>query len=373
MTETTFPKNVPALWKSSLLTLKGKLAATVKPLISGSSSIRDDEDITLLEFLRAKWGEEVAEYLFGPLYGGVHASSANSLSVRALYPQLLKPIVDDKTSQKRKGFVSLKGGMQELIRSLIDHLEVSSLRPNSQIEQIELDEDNSYLLTNQNGQVFKADALILAAPSYVAAPLLKNLSPKTSELLGQIRHSSSAIVTLAYENSKFKPGTLGSGFIVPSREGEVVSGCTISSHKWANRSRPEDLLLRVFIGRGDHTRDISQFDDKELSDVATECIQRHLHLSDTPTLKLVDRWPQGLPQYSLGHIDLVKAARASSSHLPNFHFTGVSYGGIGIPDCIRQGKEGAKLLWKYIQSSQRTNLSNSDSVEDQANNMTALA
>jgi oxygen-dependent protoporphyrinogen oxidase len=49
----------------------------------------------------------------------------------------------------------------------------------------------------------------------------------------------------------------------------------------------------------------------------------------------VSRWGGGLPQYAVGHLARVAAARAGVASLPGLAVCGAAYDGIGIPACIR--------------------------------------
>jgi protoporphyrinogen/coproporphyrinogen III oxidase len=49
------------------------------------------------------------------------------------------------------------------------------------------------------------------------------------------------------------------------------------------------------------------------------------------------RWQDGYPQYTVGHLDRVRAIERA---LPaGLYVTGSSYRGVGVPDCVRQGQE----------------------------------
>lgn len=61
-----------------------------------------------------------------------------------------------------------------------------------------------------------------------------------------------------------------------------------------------------------------------------------------PQFERVFRWPDGYPQYDVGHLERVAAIEAA---LPaGVHVTGSSYRGVGVPDCVRQGQEAARQV-----------------------------
>ena len=59
---------------------------------------------------------------------------------------------------------------------------------------------------------------------------------------------------------------------------------------------------------------------------------------------VVRRWPQSLPQYSVGHLERMAELESLLSACPVFTLVGSAYYGVGLPDLIRQGRATARLL-----------------------------
>jgi oxygen-dependent protoporphyrinogen oxidase len=58
-----------------------------------------------------------------------------------------------------------------------------------------------------------------------------------------------------------------------------------------------------------------------------------------PLDETVTRWGGGLPQYGVGHLDLVRRLRAG---LPaGVVVCGAAYDGVGVPACVRSGQQAA--------------------------------
>ncbi len=55
-----------------------------------------------------------------------------------------------------------------------------------------------------------------------------------------------------------------------------------------------------------------------------------------------------MPQYVIGHRDRVKAIRQRLTAHEGLYVTGAAYEGLGIPDCIRDGGETAKVLSMWL-------------------------
>jgi oxygen-dependent protoporphyrinogen oxidase len=54
------------------------------------------------------------------------------------------------------------------------------------------------------------------------------------------------------------------------------------------------------------------------------------------------RWKRALPQYNLGHLDLLKQIDERLTSLPRVALCGAAYRGVGIPDCIQSGQAAAE-------------------------------
>jgi oxygen-dependent protoporphyrinogen oxidase len=61
-----------------------------------------------------------------------------------------------------------------------------------------------------------------------------------------------------------------------------------------------------------------------------------------PTAIRLTRWQDSFPQYTPGHLDRVAALEAQlAEDTPGLLVAGAAQRGVGIPACIRQGREAA--------------------------------
>ena len=58
-----------------------------------------------------------------------------------------------------------------------------------------------------------------------------------------------------------------------------------------------------------------------------------------PDFTVITRFKEDRPQYRVGHRERINAARSElKREFPNVKLAGASYDGVGLPDCINQGK-----------------------------------
>jgi oxygen-dependent protoporphyrinogen oxidase len=126
-------------------------------------------------------------------------------------------------------------------------------------------------------------------------------------------------------------------------EGHPALACTWVSSKWKHRAPDGYALVRVFIGRAgaDH---LVMEDDETLIALAQEELRSTLDVTVKPSLARVRRWQDGMPQYTVGHLERIAALERFLATTPGLHLAGHAYRGVGIPDCIASGERAADRI-----------------------------
>jgi oxygen-dependent protoporphyrinogen oxidase len=346
---------------SSALESIGFLGAAARRRILSENNIAKGtgSDETIASFFRRRFGSRFSKTLAEPLLAGIHAGSAEILSMKALYPSYIgleqkhgslsavaqayshAPTPTPAAAAHRKpGFLTLHGGLQRLIDALVSDLDGVDLHTGYVAERIEKTSGGKLRILGD--QPFEADAVIVSIPAYAAAQLLQGIIPEAYEDLMQIRHASTAVATLAYRSGAFKSELHGNGFLVPADEPADITGCTFSSLKWRNRAPDGCLLIRAFMGQ-DGGMNVDDFSDDQLLEKAHVTFTKLLKGSGAPIFTRIDRWTNAMPQYDLGHCDRMDRVERALGDLPIL-MAGSSFRGTGIPDCIRQGRQAARTV-----------------------------
>jgi oxygen-dependent protoporphyrinogen oxidase len=144
----------------------------------------------------------------------------------------------------------------------------------------------------------------------------------------------------------------GFGFIVPRVEGRRINAATWSSLKWSFRAPAHRLLIRSFVG-GSRREELVSYEDKDLVAVVLEELREIAGIAGKPLFSRVYRWANGMPRYTVGHLDRVDAIdNARKRVCPGLWLIGCSFRGIGIGDCVRSGFEAAKDLAAFCSAGQ---------------------
>ncbi|HVE47137.1 MAG TPA: protoporphyrinogen oxidase [Acidimicrobiales bacterium] len=309
------------------------------------------KDPSVGDLVTARLGRQVHDRLVGPLVGGIHAGATGRLSAVAVTPQLVaaagahRSLVVGLRRQREAAarsssagnpaaraatFVSIFGGMSRLVTRLEEELRAAGV-------VIELGTPIDRLPAGRG-------ITILTTPAPVTSALLAEVSPTAATELAQIEHASVVLTIMRYPLSAFPGGTApnGSGFLVPRREGLLMTACSFASSKWPHWGAPSEVVLRVSAGRWGDERAMD-FGDAELVARLHRELARALGLRGEPLETRVTRWPAAFPQYTPGHLARVEHIEAAlASDCPEVLATGAAFRGVGIPACIAQGRAAAR-------------------------------
>lgn len=334
---------------SSLFSLRTKLRMAsewfTKP------EVRPDESVAAL--VERHYGAEMVERLAEPLLSGVYGGDASQLGVRAVLPRFAQLEAEYGSLSKgmlaarkkmppardpRPLFTSLRNGMQELADSLIARLEPSSQRADCCVREIR-PEGNGWLV-NAGVGCEPFDAAILAISARSAGAMLQSTNPDLACELQAIPYTSSVTVTLSYPKEVRSLLPPGFGFLVPRSEGKSILAATFVHNKFPFRSPADRALIRCFLGSAQPERILGPPDEETVSTVRAE-LRQILGLQAAPSFTRVFKWRAAMAQYTVGHLDRLERIEKLRCQLPNLALAGNGYRGIGVPDCVRSGREAA--------------------------------
>jgi oxygen-dependent protoporphyrinogen oxidase len=325
---------------------------------------KGNADESLASFIERRLGTEVYRNLVEPLMAGIYVGDGRQLSLAATFPQLraaerrhgglIKGVLAARREAEtptpnvnqppKPGFLTLPTGLAELVETLADRLAAAGVDVRTGISVAAIEKtDSGYRLTLDTGDTFDADAVVVATEAWAAAPLLRALDPALGDAHDAIPHVSSATVALAFRTAELAQPLHGFGYIVPRVEGRPVLASTWLSAKWPGRAPEGFTLVRGFVGRAG-CEEVLNGADESLVDLVRDELRDTLGITALPTLHRVTRWPRGMPQYTLGHLERIAAIDRAVAALPGLAIAGNAFTGVGIPDCIRSGESAAERV-----------------------------
>ena len=362
------PTRLGPLARSTLLSPGGKARLALDLVLPPR---RGDDDESVAAFVERRLGRGAYARLVEPLLTGIYAGDGRQLSLAATFPHLraaerahgslIKGALATRHAAVGNGtrdvarprpspFLTPIAGAGAIVEALTGRLDDAGARVlTGRAAEALRREGDAYAVVLDGGERLMAAAVVLATPAFAAARLLAGLDPLAAAYLGAIPHVSTAVVTLAYRRADVPHPLDGSGYVVPWGEGRGVTACTWTSAKWANRVPAGQALFRVFVGRAGQQAALAGSDD-DLIRLARAELRAVLGVAAPPLLTRVARWPDGMPQYTLGHLDRVRAVESRLAAWPGLVLAGAAYRGVGIPDCIASGEAAAEAVASRVGS-----------------------
>ncbi len=360
------PTNVQAILKSHLVSWFGK-ARMGLDFVQPAKAVNGDESLGM--FVSRRLGREAYENLIEPLMSGIYAGDGDALSLASTFPylrdieikygslargalQMRKQSNGKSVQGSRSAFLTPITGLAEIVEALVTFLEANNvdLRLNTSVSRIS-NIASRYLVELGNGSSLNSDSVILATPAFVSGTLLASFDPMLASDLQSIPYASTATVSLAYRQSDLPRPLDGYGYVIPRREGRKALACTWTSAKFPHRAPEGYALIRVFVGRVG--QDIP-WNENDLLALAKEELNLTLNITAEPIISRVFMWDKAMPQYNLGHPELLKRIDIELENHPGLALAGNGYRGIGIPDCIHSGELAAENILVFIKSQSET-------------------
>ena len=330
-------------------------------------------DASVGELLRSRVGDEVVDRLVEPLLGGVYAGDANVLGLRATVPALAKALDDGagwitdavraslptpKPGAPQPVFGAFRGGYRELLDRLLIAAD-AEVRLGLPVRALTRTESGWRLEIGSAPapEHLDADAVVLAVPAPAARKLLQGPVPAASAKLAEVELASMAVVGLALPPGTELPeheGTPASGALIA--RGERHSGgtpftakaFTFSSTKWPHlRGTGGEVLLRGSVGRFGETEGL-RLDDEELLTRVRADLAELTGITAEPVDSAVLRWGGGLPQYGVGHPELVAEVEREVAGVAGLAIAGAALHGVGVPACVATGEAAATSITRDL-------------------------
>ncbi|MCX8117945.1 MAG: protoporphyrinogen oxidase [Desulfobacterota bacterium] len=326
-------------------------------------------DETLESFVVRRMGRECLDRLAEPLVGGIHASDPAKMSLAATFPRLLE--MEQKYGSLLKGFLAVRrmveemrrkyppkpgqkprtfftsfvNGMQQLTDRMAEVAGRQKMRTGLAALALHRLARDRWAVQLSDGSTIEADGVILATESWAAEPLIRPHDEAIADALKAIPWSSSATVSFAFRESEVGFDLNAFGVLCPLVERRSLLAATYSSTKWPGRAPKGKVLIRGFVG-GPHNQEVVTLSDEELVRLVHRefCEIIGLDPKARPLFTRVYRWPLGMPQYILGHLQRVELIEKRSAEIKGLALAGGSYRGVGLPNCVESGEKAVSKI-----------------------------
>lgn len=359
------PAKVWPVLMSPIFSPWGKLRMGLEYFIPRRES---QEDESLADFVRRRFGREALERLVQPLVGGIYTSDPEKLSLKATMPQFVQMEQEHRSlirasrlkaktnssreiraeqtaSGARYGlFATLKGGISELLETLAQRVrEKAAICLKTSVESLSRKSDGIWELLLSDGSMRSFDSVVLAIPAYRVAELLNDIDGELSRLLSGIEYASTAIVVSGHKLADIEHPLNAFGLVIPAIERRQILAVSFTSRKFPDRAPSGCVELRTFVGGAMQPEELDHSDEEIVQVVKAE-LKDVLGVAGKPDFVRIARWNRAMPQYHVGHLDRVEEIERRVKLLPGLALAGNAYRGVGIPDVIHSGELAAESV-----------------------------
>ena len=350
--------------RSGILSPRGKLRLLAEPLARRSRKV----DESVHEFAARRIGGEAASVLVDAMVSGVYAGDSRSLSLAATFPKmremerrygsLFRAMLAKRREARAEGrtsggpagpggvLTSFRDGLQEMTDALARALG-ERLHLGMPVEQISSMGWRGIRILPARGAPIEADALVLACPAWHAAPIVRGLDETLHAAMGEVPSAALAVVHTGFRTLALGDRLAGFGFLVPRGQGPRILGSLWIDQIFEGRAGDGASLLTTMVG-GAHDPEAAELPDEKLLGVVLADLGRAMGITVRPYFTRIERWPRGIPQYTLGHPQRLRAIEDRVSQYPGLFVCGNSYHGISVNACVEEAPRIAESVLEHL-------------------------
>jgi protoporphyrinogen/coproporphyrinogen III oxidase len=322
---------------------------------------RTQDDESVAEFVRRRFGGEIAEAIAAPFVAGTFAGDPSKLSARAALPSL----VDLETrhgsvirgmfraarqpGSRRARLISFRDGLETLPRRLSERLG-ERLRMHTTVRIMRRGPAGCWIVSavaEANSVEITASAIVLATPARTASRLLEQACAPAAATLAEVESASVTSMSLAWPRSQISDPLHGIGFLVAPGERVRILGCLWPASMFAGRAPDDFVPLTTFVGGALDPQAVT-LEDEALIEVVRADLASVLHVRGAPRALAIDRHFDALPQYAIGHSGRMARAREAIDAVPGLFACGNYFCGVSVGECVRAAQHAAEAVMGFL-------------------------
>jgi oxygen-dependent protoporphyrinogen oxidase len=345
------PGSPGAFLRSDILSTSAKLRLAAEPF----AARRPEGDETIHAFASRRLGTEAADMLVDPMVSGIFAGDARQLSLRAAFPKiweletehggLFRALLARRRKVRASGapigsplgrLTSFRGGVETLSTALAAALG-DCVRTRTRVASLARTSSGRWSIATASNTAIEATELVLATPPAVTASLVHTLDGELAATLRAIPSAPLAVVAFGFDGASVQHPLDGFGFLVPRGQGPRILGALWESSIYPGRAVGNETLIRVMAG-GAHDPGLVDYDDDQIVGLVRLDLRTTMGLTAEPRMVRIIRHRDGIPQYTVGHLERLASIDAGVARLPGLHLSGHGYHGVGINHVIAQAR-----------------------------------
>jgi oxygen-dependent protoporphyrinogen oxidase len=314
-----------------------------------------ETDVSLEEFVRDHFGQELVDYALNPFVAGVYAGDPKRLSARFAFPklweterkhgsllrgQIAAAKSESAADKPRARIISFRGGLQTLPDAIASRLPAGTLALNARVEAL-LPGAPWRVRWNDGptAQTETFDSVVAALPAHALAELrIGEAGARPLASLTSIEHPPVSSLFLGFRRDDVTHPLDGFGMLVPELERRAILGVLFTSSLFPGRAPANHVALTVLVG-GTRRPEIARLPTEELLRTVTPDLRELLGVREMPVFRRHAFWPRAIPQYNLGYERHLETLATVERAHPGLRLGGQVRDGISVPACVLAGEK----------------------------------
>jgi oxygen-dependent protoporphyrinogen oxidase len=347
------PLSPPQLFRTRLFSARSKLRL-LRELWQRPRPRADD--VSLAEFFRGHFGQEIVDVALDPFVSGVYAGDPEKLSARYAFPKLweneqthgslIRGQIAQAKARRARGepkprVISFREGLQMLPDALAAALPKGTIEREARVHTLHSGAEWK-LSWSRSGEIATEafDRVILTLPSFSLAQVgIQSDSSGPSRVLAAldtIEYAPIAALFLGFRREQVRHPLDGFGALVPSVERRNILGILFSSTLFPRRTPEDHVALTVMVG-GVRRPEMTRLSPAELLQHVLPELNALLGVSGPPVFMRHHAYSRAIPQYNLGHDRFLDVIRDAEARHPGLFLGGQIRDGIALPSCVEAG------------------------------------
>ena len=165
-----------------------------------------------------------------------------------------------------------------------------------------------------------------------------------------------AVVFLGYKIDQVAHPLDGLGYLSTKSPDRLITGAQFCSTMFAGRAPQGHVSIAAYVGGARHP-EVAGLQEADLVHLVEVELGELLGIKGSAVVRRVQRWPMGLPQYTLGHSDRLADIANAHKYLPGLYLTGNYIGGVSVTNCLKTARQTASFVDAFLQGTHRNSAS----------------
>jgi len=330
------PTSIYEFLFSKILSLKSKIFLIFESLVP-----RHNKNVTVSDFIKKRFGNEVHDNIIEPFLTGIYAGDTSKMSARHCL-KLLWSLEQNygsvtmglfKEKFKKTNSFNFPNGLGELIKTLSVNLK-EEIRLNTSVIKISKYGKLYKIKTNDN-RIYTCKNVISTVPAFTLSKFL--FDRKLSLELKKIDYSPIDVFHFGLKKKNIRDKVNGFGLLTKKNDKKSFLGILFNSSIFSQLAPRGYELFTVLVG-GQRDRNLCKIEPKLLQDIILKELNQLINHSGPVYMSNHYRWKKGIPQYNLKYDYIEDHIKSFLDKNTNFYINSNFYRGISVSDCISKSE-----------------------------------